>query len=115
MAEFINPMSYVEDNTVSDHEENKGMGIEDDKVNLDLFIDDEPVMDNKPSDYYGFTNKSQSQAYARAEKDAYSKSNMRVFSYENGDGRNYFPNLQNQISMILKMWNYILKRLENLS
>ena len=103
MAEFINPMSYVEDNTVSDHEENKGMGIKDDKVNLDLFIDDKPVMDNKPSDYYGFTNVSQSQTYASAEKDTYSESNIRVFSYENGDGRNYFPNLQNQISMILKM------------
>ena len=115
MAEFINPMSYVEDNTFSDHEGNKGMGIEDDKVNLDLFIDDEPVMDNKPSDYHGFTNGSQSQTYASAEKDAYSESNMRVFSYENGDRRNYFPNLQNQISMILKMWNYILKSLENLS
>ena len=79
MAAFINPMSYVEDNTISDHEENKGMGTEDDKVNLDLFIDDEPAMDNKPSDYYGFTDVSQSQTYASAEKDVYSESNMRVF------------------------------------
>ena len=43
------------------------------------------------------------QTYVSVEKDVYSESNMRVFSYENGDGRNYFPNLQNQISMILKM------------
>ena len=103
MTEFINPMSYVEDNSVSDHEVNKCMGMEDDKVNLDLFIDHEPVMDTKSSDYYGFTNVSQSQTHAWAEKDAYSESNMRNFSYENVDGRNYFPNLENQISMILKM------------
>ena len=103
MTEFINPMSYVEDNTVSDHEVNKCMGMEDDKVNLDLFIDHEPVMDNKSSDYYGFTNVSQSQRHPWAEKDAYSESNMRNFSYENVDGQNYFPNLENQISMILKM------------
>ena len=56
------------------------MGMEDDKVNLDLFIDGEPVMDNKSSDYYGFTNVSQSQTYAWAEKDAYSESYMRNFS-----------------------------------
>ena len=33
MAEFMNPMAYVEDNTVSDNKDSKGMGIEDEKVN----------------------------------------------------------------------------------
>ena len=33
MAEFINPMAYVENNTVSDHKDKKGMGIQDEKVN----------------------------------------------------------------------------------
>ena len=33
MAEFINPMAYVKHNTISDHKDNKGMGIEDEKVN----------------------------------------------------------------------------------
>ena len=33
MAEFINPKAYAESNTVSDHKDNKGMGIQDEKVN----------------------------------------------------------------------------------
>ena len=33
MAEFINPMADVENNTVSDHKDNKGMEIQDEKVN----------------------------------------------------------------------------------
>ena len=41
MTEFINPVEHGEDNTVSDHEDNKGIGIEDDKVNLDSFINDD--------------------------------------------------------------------------
>ena len=55
MAEFINPMAYVEDNTVSDDKDNKGMGIEDEKVNWDSLIDGVSVVDNNLSDYYGFT------------------------------------------------------------
>ena len=77
MTEFINPVAYVEDKTVSDHEDNKGMGIEDDKVNLDSFINDEPVMDNDPSDYYGFANVSQ--MYSSAKEDAYSETDMSIF------------------------------------
>ena len=53
MAEFINPMSYVEDNTVSDDKDNKGMGIEDKKINWDSLIDGVPVVNNNLSDYYG--------------------------------------------------------------
>ena len=33
MAEFINPVAYMEDNTVRNDKDNKGMGIEDEKVN----------------------------------------------------------------------------------
>ena len=92
MAEFINPMTYVEDNTVSDDKDNKGMGIEDKKLNWDSLIDCVPVVDNNLSDYYGFTNVSQT--YSSTEEDVYSESDMRDFLDENVDARNYWPNLE---------------------
>ena len=92
MAEFINPMAYVKDNTVSDHKDNKGMGIEDEKVNWDSLIDGVPVVDNNLSDYYGFTNVSQT--YSSTEEDVYSESDMRDSVDENVDARSYWPNLE---------------------
>ena len=87
MAEFINPMAYVKDNTVSDDKDNKGMGIEDEKVNWDSLIDGVPVVDNNLSDYYGFTNVSQT--YSSTEEDVYSESDMRDSVDENVDVRSY--------------------------
>ena len=92
MAEFINPMAYVEDNTVSDDKDNKGMGIEDEKVNWDSLIDGVPVVDNNLSDYYGFTNVSQT--YSSTEEDVHSESDMRDSVDENVDARSYWPNLE---------------------
>ena len=76
MAEFMNPMAYVEDNTVSDDKDNKGMGIEDEKVNWDSLIDGVPVVDNNLSDYYRFTNVSQTYS---SKEDVYCESEWGIF------------------------------------
>lgn len=90
MAEFINLMTHVKVNTVSDNKDNEGMDVEDGKVSLISFIDDKPIMDNKPSDYYGFTNVSQT--YSTAEEDAYSESDIRNLLDEKVKAKNYSPN-----------------------
>ena len=92
IAEFINPTTYMEDNTVTDDKDNKGMGIEDEKVNWDSLIDGVPVVDNNLSNYYGFTNVSQT--YSSTEEDVYSESDMRDSVDENVDVRSYWPNLE---------------------
>ena len=87
MAEFMNPMAYVEDNTVSDNKDSKGMGIEDEKVNWDSLTDGVSVVDNNLSYYYGFTNVSQT--YFSTEENVYSESDMRDSVDENVDVRSY--------------------------
>ena len=51
-----------------------------------------PVVDNNLSDYYGFTNVSQT--YSSTEEDVYSESGMRDSVDENVDVQSYWPNLE---------------------
>ena len=92
IAEFINPTTYMEDNTVTDDKDNKGMGIEDEKVNWDSLIDGAPVVDNNLSDYYEFTNVSET--YSSTGEDVYSESDMRDSVDENVNARSYWLNLE---------------------
>ena len=57
MTEFIDSVPHVEDNIASE-DDSEVMEVEDDKLSLDSFADYEPIADNNPSDYYGFTNVS---------------------------------------------------------